>query len=123
MSLFELYIISVLPRIGCFLFFGGGILLAILVFCSIFKIIEDITPPPLKYYKLWLSIVFSLFFISTVIPSERQMYFIAGGYIVTNIDGIKDLPPNLVGAANDFLKNLSKENKKEEVVVEEGNKI
>lgn len=41
-----------------------------------------------------------------ILPSERQMYVMAGAYAVTNIDGIAKLPENAVGAANAWLKRL-----------------
>ena len=44
-------------------------------------------------------------------PSERAVYTIAGAYIITNTEGVTNLPQNLVGAANRFLEdyNTSKE--------------
>ena len=45
-------------------------------------------------------------FISSFIPSEKSVYKIIGAYAVTNIEGIEKLPPNLVKAANNFLKGL-----------------
>lgn len=44
-----------------------------------------------------------------ITPSENQIYMITGGYIATNIEGIDELPANLVGAANSFLENYTKE--------------
>lgn len=37
-------------------------------------------------------------------PSHTQMYAIAGGYVATNTKEVKELPENLVGAANAWLK-------------------
>ena len=45
-------------------------------------------------------------FITSFIPSEKSVYKIIGAYAVTNIEGIEKLPPNLVKAANNFLKGL-----------------
>jgi len=38
-----------------------------------------------------------------ILPAKKQMMLILGGAIVTNIEGIEKLPPNLVRAANAFL--------------------
>jgi hypothetical protein len=45
-------------------------------------------------------------FIGSFIPSEKSMYKIIGAYAVTNIEGIEQLPPNIVKAANNFLEGL-----------------
>lgn len=39
----------------------------------------------------------------SLVPSERQIYTIIGGYVATNAEGVSKLPDNLVGAANKFL--------------------
>lgn len=49
-------------------------------------------------------VVFAVLFV--ILPSERQMYVMAGAYAVTNIKGIESLPENAVGAANSWLKRL-----------------
>lgn len=47
----------------------------------------------------------ALFFV--ILPSEKQMYVMAGAYTVSNINGIASLPENAVGAANAWLKRLA----------------
>lgn len=54
----------------------------------------------ISYVYAFLAVFFVL------LPSERQMYVMAGAYAVTNIEGIKNLPENAVGAANAWLKRL-----------------
>lgn len=39
-----------------------------------------------------------------LIPSTRDAMLIVGGYYATNIEGVKELPENVVDAANAFLK-------------------
>jgi hypothetical protein len=41
--------------------------------------------------------------LSVIIPREKQMYTILGGYAVTNIEGVNQLPANIVNAANAYL--------------------
>jgi hypothetical protein len=51
------------------------------------------------------AIVFAL--ISSALPSERQLKYILGGYVVTNIVGLNELPPNIIKAANKFLEDYA----------------
>ena len=46
---------------------------------------------------------------SVLIPDEEQMWYIVGGYAVTNVEGIQELPENIVGAANAFLEKYQPE--------------
>jgi hypothetical protein len=58
-----------------------------------------------------VAVFVTLVTIGTLIPNREQMMFIAGSYFVTNVEGIKDLPPNIVAAANAALEELAKKGK------------
>lgn len=53
--------------------------------------------------KWGMTVLISGAVLQAVIPSERGLMMMVGGYFVTNIDGIEKLPPNVVGAASEFL--------------------
>lgn len=55
------------------------------------------------------SVCFLFTAIAIVSPSEEQLQKIIGGYVVTNIEGIEQLPENLVDYANKFLEGESQE--------------
>jgi hypothetical protein len=120
MSLTTLYLISILPGLGyllarfsCILVFAAMVSLAI-------GSIEDGMGIESKYKALWLTNMKKWGFativcsglLAVLIPSEKQLYFIAGGYAATNITGIDKLPENVVKAANDWLEGVNKEGKK-----------
>lgn len=46
-------------------------------------------------------------------PTANHLYTIVGGYYITNIEDMKDLPPNVVKAANKFLKDFGAADKKD----------
>ena len=120
MSLLTLYLISTLPRLGDFI---GGFSILLFVIAAgglIVAAFEDgavYGTPDHNWKKLWLTHMkkwgiatcVSISLISTLIPSEKQLYFIAGGYAATNIAGIDKLPGNVVKAANDWLEGINKE--------------
>lgn len=45
----------------------------------------------------------------TILPSDKQMMLLAGGYAVTNDAELKLLPDNILKAANDYLGTITKE--------------
>jgi len=47
--------------------------------------------------------------IAVVLPSESELMRIIGGHVVTNIEGVEKLPPNLIDAANAFLERIQRE--------------
>lgn len=51
----------------------------------------------------------SLFF-ACILPSQSDITKISGAYVVTNIEGIEKLPPNLVKVANDYLERMVMDN-------------
>ncbi len=122
MSIFNLYLITILPNIrDFFTFLSIGILIIFLIIMLVTSLTVDfslekateeaakkVRRDTLSNYKLFISLflIFSIF--SVLIPTERQIYQIVGGYSVTNIEGISKLPANLVGVANKYLEELQK---------------
>jgi UDP-N-acetylmuramyl pentapeptide phosphotransferase/UDP-N-acetylglucosamine-1-phosphate transferase len=119
MSLLSLYLVSVLLN-------AATIIHPLLVFLIILGVITLIIGS-IAYaddYKETSSKVFSftkkitlviciLLTLKVLVPTEKQMYLMAGAYVVTNNEQIKQLPDNMLGAANAWLKKL------EEVATEE----
>lgn len=129
MDLLTIYLLTVLPNLGILL----GVLSSISLVCTlIFLVITSInrcnvyswtTAEEKKEYvalfkcavkttKFVLPISFLLLIVCNLIPNERQMYTIIGGYAVTNIEGIDKLPKNLIGAANKFIENYAEPKEK-----------
>ena len=122
MSLFSLYLIVTLPAIGKLLFglavTGTIISLCVLIFTGMGFMTMDtpseketrdklasITKMILKVVAPF--IILPMFVVGTLIPDKDNLYTIIGGYYVTNIDGIEDIPPSIVGAMNKFLEEYS----------------
>jgi hypothetical protein len=53
--------------------------------------------------KLIIIVTLTSWFVSGLIPTTKEAYIIAGGYYVTNLEGVEKLPPNVVKAANKFI--------------------
>ena len=72
---------------------------------------EDVAKviPVWKVSKPWLIAASILWGVLLFVPSEKAMKYIIGGYLVTNIEHIDELPPNLVKAANRFLEEYTEE--------------
>lgn len=135
MNLFLIYLLVMIPTVKGFLeatIGPAGIVLAILLIVlfgatvvrqSLGKLFKDPGEPTAeeqaatesttkafgtgwKYFRSlgYAYLAAGLLFVA--LPSERQMYVMAGAYVVTNIDGIGNLPDNAVGAANAWLKKL-----------------
>lgn len=108
MSLFTLYVFTViLPNLGVLLFlallFGS---IALFYSNLMHHASEDELLPSNKKYLAALGIIA---LVLMLIPSESQLYKLAGAYIVTNTEGVGELPDNIVKAANDFLKSVQQE--------------
>lgn len=116
MDFWMLYWIVMLPTIGGFL---GGMAWAAVVASTIASIFafcaanERTTEEKDKPYWLRLRTMFLMrvaipaFFVGTLavfIPNDRQLAYIIGGYFVTNIEGVAELPDNTVRAMNEYLK-------------------
>lgn len=133
MSIWIIYLLVMIPSIkqmigesltpaGIALIVIGGILTATTLASAILQYLGDgatkketpstgekIKPSPTAWTYLrragYAYALAALVFVT--LPSERQMYVMAGAYAVTNIEGISKLPENAVGAANAWLERLS----------------
>ena len=47
-----------------------------------------------------------------LIPSKKDMMVIVGVDLIANIKGVEEVPPNLVKAINNYLKEFKEEEKK-----------
>jgi hypothetical protein len=130
MSLFTLYLLSILPGVGG-LFSGLGVILIILCVIGFFMALVadfDSCRDGMKYKKVWANqmkkgwgvLIAAFLLIGVLIPSEKQLYFIAGGYVATNTEGVKELPDNIMNAANSWLENIADAAKQEVVNTVEG---
>lgn len=110
MTIFELYLLTLLPSLAA-MFTSLTVLSVVLTFaCFLFSQLHDKPLERESFAKLtkFCSKFFIIFLVTaTLIPSERQIYVIAGGYVATNTEGVKELPENIVKATNDFLKSIS----------------
>ncbi len=102
MSLFTLYLITMLPKIGTA--FNTIGILSIIVFgvwalVVFIEKIEEYKKVVIKYLK----ISFFVLFIGVLIPTSDTLKYIIGGYVITNIEGIEKLPKNLIKYANTIL--------------------
>lgn len=125
MSLFTLYIISVLPSVSGLLVGMAAFACPVLVVVTIVLALIyssscssdkeghkkrlDKWVGSLKYSITGIILVSLL---SCFIPSEKQLYMIAGGYVATNTKDIDKLPVNIIGAVNAYLETAQKEAKK-----------
>lgn len=119
MSLITLYLISMLPNLQSLFVSAAAILSIVAAVSVVLAMVEDgwIDSPARGWRKLWANqmkkwgaaAIILCALIAALIPSEKQLYFIAGGYAATNIAGIDKLPENLVKAANDWLAGLDKQ--------------
>lgn len=74
--------------------------------------ITNESPAPLKHCKWVLPLLLLISVLSIIIPTEKQMYTLAGGYYVANIEGIDKLPKNVVGAVNKFIETYTEDKSK-----------
>ncbi len=127
MSFWEIYVLTILPGfiepLGVIAFFSGmislflisGVLASIMGELSVDKEKNAMLGKMLrKWAYVTLPLCIFSMFSAKMIPSEKQMAFIVGGYMLTNIQGIKDLPPNLVKAMNTALDEYNVKSEKKE---------
>lgn len=121
MSLFTLYLITtILPNIDEMftIAFVVSILIAgfVAIGCALTFIADDKPQNKVcaKVLKKIMWVLIPLALINVFLPSSQQIYTIMGGSIVTNIEGIEKLPPNLINAANDFLESVQRKEAKQE---------
>lgn len=112
MSLFTLWLLTVIPALGTFF---QTLAIIALITCGLAFLgwAVSLTEDPdgafnrctnkFKTFAMVIAIVSGL--LSALIPNERGIYLILGGYYVTNTEEIRELPENVVGAANAWLKN------------------
>lgn len=113
MSMFDLWLLTtVIPGLDasvglCMLLLGlvGGVLL---MFCAFATFDNDDAAPQLqKLSKIAVATWLCLLVLKTLLPNEDQLKWIVGGYFATNIEGVEQLPPNVIRAANKFLEDFS----------------
>lgn len=118
MSMFELYALFVLlPAIGTI---GGTVSfisgVAICILCFVYMVSSEHELDQFGHkIKTTLRVfvpIFTVAILLSLAPSERQVKFLAGGYVVTNVEGISELPENIVESANTFLKSITDEQEK-----------
>lgn len=103
MSLFTIYLFCILPSIGSYLTLVGTLtlILSVLVLSFVSGCYDSLKPLKHLYYIIPICLILNL--IAILIPNEKQLYTIAGGYYTSNIEGIDKLPKNVVGVINHFL--------------------
>lgn len=117
MELWQLWLIEVVPNVAgsvqVILAITGVIwLIVLLMSAAVYEsLIPKDNPISRVTFKLKRLVFASLavFVLLFAIPSQSGMYRIIGGYVATNIDGIQELPQNLINAANDWAKSVSQE--------------
>ena len=110
MTLAQLYLFTVLiPNIGSTLN-AIEIIFVVCAFCcgaGLINAAAECDDDAIKYWRkaalkfVWAIIVVGI--ISVPIPSEKELYTVAGGYIATNTKDVAKLPDNVVKAANAWL--------------------
>ncbi len=102
MSLFTLYLITMLPSMGTAFTTLGVLSIIVFGVWALIVFIEDVD----EYKRLvikYLKISFFVLFIGVLIPTNDALKYIIGGYVITNIEGIEKLPKNLIKYANTIL--------------------
>lgn len=117
MSLFTLWLVFVLPEfvsgIQALSVIGLVILAVVFGVMGLAVLFEDMKPE--TYNTAWSKVkgiaiaAVLLAILGGMVPSTDAMKYIIGGYFVTNIETIDQLPPNIVKAANKFLEEYSGE--------------
>lgn len=117
MDLFELYLLSAIPSLGVLVSLISILSLVasavIFIFYSINRFEEHSENEKAKtdtYFKRFLflpKVGLVLALVAVLIPNERQLYFIAGGYVASNAEGVEKLPDNISKAANAWLEKLA----------------
>lgn len=66
----------------------------------------------IKKILFWSSVIaITTMFIATAVPSSKNAWIMAGAYVATNVEGVKELPPNVLKALNRFLEQYVEEGK------------
>lgn len=108
MSLFELYLMLILPSVAVFLFVVG--IFSFLIFTGAYFASYDFCRDDeygVKFRSVCLKAIIPLsffaMFLSTIIPDKHNMLILIGSHYVTNIDGAQDVPVNTIKALNKLL--------------------
>ena len=125
MELWQLWLLFVVPEIAGFinilsvaLVFVGTF---VLIFFNILLRIEQAKTHPDKQdvctTKAFLKFMIRLYIglcvlatLSSLVPTKDDAIKIVGGYYITNIENIDNLPPNAVKAANKFIEEYLEDN-------------
>jgi hypothetical protein len=103
MSLFLLYLLFTITKLGTVLF---AIAVGGLVACLILFIIACDTSRVEEWgasIKKWVIICTMTLVLSGILPNKSDVAYIVGGYYVTNSPEIAQLPDNILGTVNTFL--------------------
>jgi hypothetical protein len=117
MSFLETYILVMLPTIGGWLG-GWSIVLFILTAvwitaCGMHNSENSFKWPIFGWVPRILLVIGVTFnIVSALTPSQEKIALIFGGYMISNIDGVKDIPPNLVKAMNTVLEQFNAKKEK-----------
>ncbi len=119
MELWELYLLVTLPSVGkMFGTFGalgmGAALICGICYCVFLGMAyndddKKIAAGLLRATKYITPAALILMTVGVAIPSKSGLYTIVGGYYATNLEGAKDLPPNILKAANKFLEQYNQD--------------
>lgn len=104
MTMFELYLLFVLmPAFGVI----TGVTSLVLFVCwlvAVFYCEMEYDRLPVKTVSRWLLIpVVTCMLVSAAIPSEKQIALLVGGHYAMNVEGMDELPENVVNALNGYL--------------------
>lgn len=111
MELLTLYWIIILPSIGSVFLFIGTFSTIIISVLYALSIAQDCPWHGYLHKKHLIAPILTLL-IGVVIPDNRQMTYLIGGYAATNVENIEKLPKNVVNAANKFLEDYTEQPKK-----------
>lgn len=114
MSVWELWLLTVMPNVGNIIGFVGVLLSIISAVLGVYGMLSiydrslEVESGLLLFRKSLIGGVIAIFMIliGAIIPSKQDLYFILGGHYVTNIEGIDKLPPSIIKATNAFLESL-----------------
>lgn len=108
MDLSTLYWILILPNIKD-AFIAASILMMLGIMVTfIFGFLES-EPSAKKWGLSKIKYLIPMVVIAALIPTNKQMMYMIGGYAATNVENIEKLPKNVVNAANKFLETYTEQ--------------
>jgi hypothetical protein len=66
-------------------------------------------PKILGFTKLMAVLFTVVVLLANMLPNEKQVLYLAGGYAATNSEEVRKLPNNILGAANTYLESLKQD--------------